>query len=390
MLCSLVGTLPFRPHELLDSKRLAANITLAMLIALAAFVLSGCGGAGGNPSGKSDTPRDTELMQYTYSNGTNPATEGSQASSTNSADGNATNSSNNAASNEAASSAAGAGATAAGTSSTAGAAQMAGTGQLAGRLSAAIDPLVAASGMQVGVCVIDLETGERASINGGQQIAAASMIKLAIAAAFLQQVDAGAFSLDATYTLQAADIVGGTGTIGGMGAGAQLTYRELLDRMIDVSDNTAANILTNAVGMSAVNAQASALGLAGTHMNRLMMDEAAMSAGIENYTTADDLATILQMVYEGRLVSQQASSELLGALEGQTDNAGIAQGLPAHVFFAHKTGTLTIARNDAGIAECDHPFVVAVMCGGPGFYETGANTLMADIGAAVYQEVAGE
>ncbi|MBQ9067468.1 MAG: serine hydrolase, partial [Eggerthellaceae bacterium] len=258
--------------------------------------------------------------------------------------------------------------------------------ELASRVSAACAPLMEASGMKVAVTVVDLETGDRASLGGDQKMVAASMIKLAIAAAFMDRVEMGNYALDQTYILQESDIVGGTGTLGGMGAGASVTYRELLDRMIDVSDNTAANILTNAVGMDAMNAKAAALGLSSTEQNRLMMDEAAVAAGVENYTSTDDLASLLTMIYRGQLVSPDASAEILHALEGQQDNAGIAQGLP-DVVFAHKTGTLGTARNDAGIVEAGRPFVIAIMCGGDGFYQAGADRTLAPIGSAVSQRM---
>ncbi len=259
--------------------------------------------------------------------------------------------------------------------------------ELKSRISAVVSPIVEASGMQIGVTVIDLATGERASIGGEQQMYAASMIKLVIAAAFMDRVEAGTYSLDGTYTLQADDIVGGTGSLSGMGAGASVTYRELVERMIYESDNTSANILIDAVGMDAVNAKAASLGMLSTQLNRRMMDEAAVAAGIENYTSADDVAKILDMIYRGTLVSSDASAVILHALEMQQDSQGIAAGLP-EVVFAHKTGTLSTVRHDGGIVEGDHPFVLSITCGGEGFYEGGANTAMAEIGAAVYSELA--
>ena len=239
------------------------------------------------------------------------------------------------------------------------------------------------SGMQVGVAIIDLTTGARDGYQADESMVSASMIKLAIAYAFLEQVAAGDFSLTDYYTIQAGDIVGGTGTIGSLGAGASVSYGELVNKMISVSDNTATNILIDRIGMSAVNATAQKLGLNGTLLQRHMMDSEAMAAGTENYVSANDVAVLLEMAYMGTFVNPECSAAVMEALEGQQDYSGILGGLPSGVMFAHKTGTLGTVRHDGGVVESEHPFVLVTLCGGSGFYEAGALSTMAEIGAAV-------
>ena len=254
------------------------------------------------------------------------------------------------------------------------------------RLQEDVERVASSAGMQVGASVLDLTTGAAASYHGSDAQVSASMIKLVVAAAYLEQVAAGVLDLDATYTLQQADLVGGTGSLVYRGAGAAVSYRELLTKMLSQSDNTAANVLIRTVGMEAVNAEAVRLGLSATRLNRLMMDEEAMAAGIENYTSADDCALLLKMAYEGTLVSPEASALILRALEQQEDAGGVLAGLPAGTIFAHKTGALATYRHDGGIVEGDHPFVLVVLCGGEGFYEQGALDVMACIASTVYED----
>lgn len=242
--------------------------------------------------------------------------------------------------------------------------------------------------MEVGAAVIDLASGGTVSYRANEPMVSASMIKLAIAYAFLEQVQAGACSLDESYTLQPSDIVGGTGTLAGLGAGATVSYAELLDKMISVSDNTGANILINAAGgIDAVNATTESLGLSATRLNRYMMDSGAMAAGIENYTSANDVAKLLQMVYEGKFVNASLSALVMQALENQSDYGGVLAGLPADASFAHKTGTLSTVRHDGGIVEGEHPYVLVVLCGGAGFSEQGALSTMAQIASATYADI---
>ena len=262
---------------------------------------------------------------------------------------------------------------------------------LAALLESDMRAIVEASGVPVGAAVVDLPTATRADYQGNLSLPAASMIKLLIAHTFLEgsKTDPAMPGLDDVYTLQSSDIVGGTGTLGGLGAGAQVTYRELVSRMIDVSDNTAANVLIDAVGgMEAVNADARKLGLVGTELNRYMMDTDALARGIDNYTSASDCAKLLEMIYKGSFVDLASSQLMLQALEQQQDEGGISAGLGSNVLFAHKTGSLSNARHDGGIVEGEHPYVIVVLCGGDGFYLDGANAAMRNIASAVDESLA--
>ena len=257
-------------------------------------------------------------------------------------------------------------------------------------LVAQIEDISDASGMDVNVAVIDFDSAARGGYRSNSRMVSASMIKLIIAEAFLQQVANGTCSLDEYYTLQDSDIVGGTGSLGGYGVGAQVTYRQMLDMMISESDNTATNILIDALetddetGMEVVNAEAARLGLMNTQLNRYMMDSDAISEGIENYVSADDVAALLEMVYDGAFVDAESSAIMLEALEQQQDPGGILDGLPDDTVFAHKTGELDDVCHDGGIVECEHSFVLVVLCGGDGYNRQGALDAMALVAEAVY------
>ena len=183
---------------------------------------------------------------------------------------------------------------------------------------------------------------------------------LAILGTLLDQAQSGALSLDDSVTVGPSDIVGGTGVIQASGAGGSYTYRQLAAYMIQDSDNVATNLIIDAVGMSAVNEYASEIGLTQTALNRRMMD---FAAGDENYTSANDVAHMLQLIYQGKLVSSDASEFALDLLKGQHDNAGLLEGLPAGSVFAHKTGTLDGVFNDGGIVLDRNPYVMVVLSG---------------------------
>lgn len=223
------------------------------------------------------------------------------------------------------------------------------------------DALEQAAGAHAGTYAVACASADGSwsvDANGDKPFVSASIIKLAILGTLLDQAQSGVLSLDDSATVGPSDIVGGTGVIQASGAGGSYTYRQLAACMIQDSDNIATNLIIDAVGMPAVNEYARGIGLAETVLNRRMMD---FSTDVENYTSANDVARMLQLIYQGKLVSPDASEFALDLLKGQHDGAGLLEGLPAGSVFAHKTGTLDGVFNDGGIVLASNPYVMVVL-----------------------------
>ena len=88
--------------------------------------------------------------------------------------------------------------------------------------------LVGSASSDVGVAALDLTTGETVSINGNTAFPMASTVKVAVAAAYLSQVDHGRRSLDDKISGQSA--------------------ASLMERMMIHSDNHATDILIRDLG----------------------------------------------------------------------------------------------------------------------------------------------
>ena len=223
------------------------------------------------------------------------------------------------------------------------------------------DALEQAAGAHAGTYAVACASADESwsvDVNGDKPFVSASIIKLAILGTLLDQAQSGVLSLDDSATVGPSDIVGGTGVIQASGAGGSYTYRQLAACMIQDSDNIATNLIIDAVGMPAVNEYARGIGLAETVLNRRMMD---FSTDVENYTSANDVARMLQLIYQGKLVSPDASEFALDLLKGQHDGAWLLEGLPAGSVFAHKTGTLDGVFNDGGIVLASNPYVMVVL-----------------------------
>jgi beta-lactamase class A len=198
---------------------------------------------------------------------------------------------------------------------------------------------------------------ERVELDAVVQAPAASTIKLPIMIEVMRQAQEGMVSLNEPHTITRDRVVGGTGVLQNQ-VGRTLTMREVLETAITRSDNVGGNLLVGIVGMQSVNQTMRSLGYPQTRISRAFMDTEAQRRGLENLTSARDMAAMLQAIYEGSLVSPAASAEMLRMLKvrGEQNDRGldfIGRRLNPRPTIAHLNGSFTGIRNEAAIVEQD-------------------------------------
>jgi beta-lactamase class A len=228
---------------------------------------------------------------------------------------------------------------------------------LQARLEAVAGPL--AHG-RLGAVVVDLQSGATASLDGARALPAASLFKLPILVEVLAEEDAGQLDPDSLLQIRPDDWTDGSGVLQAR-VGDRLTARELTRLMIQESDNIAALVLLDAVGVPAVNAMDERLGLQAT---RLVDHRAGpgVSDSAEHTTSAADMAHLLVGLATGQVVNQHVSEAALGLLELKQATTWLGDDLPFWVKVAHKWGDLPQARNDVGVVFTPRgSYVVAVL-----------------------------
>jgi beta-lactamase class A len=212
-----------------------------------------------------------------------------------------------------------------------------------------------------GLDVLDLATGYNAGFNAAKSMPAASTIKLAVMVEVFEQLQAGSFDLNRRVELRAADKDYGSGELCDAPAGASYPVSVLLEKMIDISDNTATNMLIRLVGRSNINRQMEDLGLEHTHLAGDVRTE-GWSIRRMLRTSPADLVHLLTLMARGELIDQWSSNEMIAILEADQYNTLLPEPLPDNVAIAHKTGSLYDTLNDAGIVYAGGaPYVIAVM-----------------------------
>lgn len=206
-------------------------------------------------------------------------------------------------------------------------------------------------------------TEEVASNSKAQR--AASNIKLFILITAYQQVNEGKLNLNDKYTLKDSDKVNGTGEIRNMSSGSEISMQDLLEDMMEDSDNTAANIVIRQLGgMDKVNAQIKKIGAKDTKLERMLMDTDALKDGKDNYTSVADLGMVLKKIYNHQMVSTKYDNAMLDILKKNNNHTKLPHDLPEEATVYNKTGEFDGygVENDAAIfGNNKGSFVIVVM-----------------------------
>ena len=220
----------------------------------------------------------------------------------------------------------------------------------------------------LGVAIEDLTTGQRFLLHGESIFPQASSIKAAVLAELYHQAqlsaqgESGKAKLTDLYTVRAADLVQDSDILGGLTPGVtQLTNRDLATMMVAVSDNSATNVLIDRLGMENVNALLDSLALHNTKLRRKMMDVKAAAEGRENISTPQDMLTLLENIYQGRVLNKEMTADFFKMLSTHKDSF-IPRDLPDGLQIANKPGELEAVRNDSGIVFLQNrPYIICVM-----------------------------
>ena len=252
-------------------------------------------------------------------------------------------------------------------------------------------------GAQVGLAYVDLGSGDTLFLNADTSFHAASTMKVPVMIELFRRANTGSFRMNQGLLMvnQFASIVDGSlysldsssdsDTTLYRRIGERVRVDTLLRLMITRSSNLATNTLITLVGADAVTRTMRSLGAQRIQVLRGVEDGKAFDRGLNNTTTARDLALILRAIEEGRAASPAATREMLGILLAQEFNEKIPAGLPAGTRVAHKTGEITAVSHDAAIVYPPgrKPYVLVVLTRGISDGDK-ASKLIADISALVY------
>lgn len=226
---------------------------------------------------------------------------------------------------------------------------------------------------EYGFAALDLTTGESISFNGNEAFPMASTMKIAVAAAYLEEVDAGRRTLD--------DPIAGTSAL------------SLMDAMITHSDNRATDLLMLSLGgPAAVDRWLRAHNLTGIRVDRTIAQ--LLSArrdlrDIRDSSTPTAMLGLLRLIDSGAALKPQSRYLLLDMMRRCATGSNRIRGiLPPGATVEHKTGTLSGYTGDVGFLTTPNGRRIAVAF----FARGGSNrpAVIATAARAIYDALGAE
>jgi beta-lactamase class A len=186
---------------------------------------------------------------------------------------------------------------------------------------------------EYGVAAMDLATGRTISFNGNQAFPMASTMKIAVAAAYLAEVDAGRRTLH--------DPVGAS------------TAGDLMDAMITRSDNRATDLLMATLGgPAAIDQWMRAQGLTGIRVDRTiaqLLSDRRDLRDIRDSSTPTAMLGLLRVIDTGTALKPESRTLLLDMMRRCRTGSNRIRGiLPPGARVENKTGTLSGYTGDVG------------------------------------------
>jgi len=229
-------------------------------------------------------------------------------------------------------------------------------------------PLITAHEGEVAVAVKHLKTGESFAEKADEPMPTASVIKLPVMVEAYRQVAQGKIKLDDKVSFTEADKTPGSGILSTQfSPGATFTLRDAIRLMIAYSDNSATNLVLAKTGLAETNAQMEKLELPNTKVHAFVFrpqssiaPERSKQFGLGS-TTANEMIRLVEMIQAKKVVTPEACDAMLEHLRACEDKR-LSKLLPVGVKVAHKTGSVSAVRTDAGIIEAKNgPIAICVL-----------------------------
>ena len=264
-------------------------------------------------------------------------------------------------------------------------------------LETVLAPAIKAHRGDVAIAVKHLKLGDSYEHNAEKPMPTASLIKFPVMVAVYDAVQKGNLSLDDMIELKKEDKVPGSGILTAhFSPGAKIPLRDAIHLMIVYSDNTATNLVLDKLGLATTNEFMDSLGCPETriHSKVFRADTSIAPDRSKRFglgsTTARDMVALTELLHSHKLVSKQASQQMLDHMFACDDKKKVPRSLPTGTRVAHKTGSVNASRTDAGIMETPSgPIAFCILTTNnedQSWTEDNEGDLFcAEIGSAIYQ-----
>ncbi len=224
------------------------------------------------------------------------------------------------------------------------------------KLNKMIGELVKDFNGEVGVYVKSLKTGKIAAYHADTVFPTASMIKVPITCGIFDKIEKGELAYNTQLIYKDSLLYAGEDILGSFKSGEKIWLAKVLMLMITTSDNTASLWCQSLAGTgTAINALMAKYGLEQTRVNSRTPDRQANQRQYGwGQTTPKEMATLLTLIREGKMISEAASERIYrNLIRIYYDKEALSE-IPPYVQVASKSGAVNASRSEVVMVNAPH------------------------------------
>jgi beta-lactamase class A len=228
---------------------------------------------------------------------------------------------------------------------------------------------------------VDLDSGREVGHRADEPVVLASVVKIAVLVELFRRFDAGELAPADRVRVSPAERSPGPTGLSVMKDDVELSWQDLAQLMIAVSDNAATDVIIRRLGRERINATVRELGMERTVLRadcRELYDEVLDDLGLTleelsspglrldpdrvracrqltpahgNPSTPEEMTRLLGLVWRDEAASPESCAAMRRILYTQVWPHRLSSGFEDGVRIGAKTGTLFTVRNEAGVVE---------------------------------------
>ena len=200
----------------------------------------------------------------------------------------------------------------------------------------------------VGLYVKNLTSGKTASFNADSVYPTASMVKIPILVGIMDKINRDKLKFHQEVVYHDSLLYPGVDILGSFKNGEKIELGKLMMLMMTMSDNTASRYLQMFAGTGTdINAVLDSFGFKHTRVNsKTPGREAAREQYGWGQTTPREMATLLESIYNGKIISPAASSRMLRIINRNYWDAEAVSQVPPYATIFSKSGALDEYRSE--------------------------------------------
>ncbi len=230
------------------------------------------------------------------------------------------------------------------------------------KLQAKVAELLNGFNGDVGVYIKNLYTNKTVAINADTVFPTASIVKISILIGIMDKIEKKAFDYHQQLIYRDSLAYSSFDVTANLKDTAKIEMAKVIMLMLTTSDNTASLWLQKLAGGGArINEILDSAGFKSTRVN-------SRTAGRENnrtqygwgQTTPYEMATLMEKIYNGTILSDSASKKMIRLLgRNFWDEQAISQ-IPPDVFVASKNGCVDASRSEVLLVMAKQPYIFSI------------------------------